>query len=215
MFALYHLTKTQLAFLFLRDFIMSIIIQGVGVNEGKYKTYNGWVETKEYRKWKSMLGRVYSLVTHNLHPTYIGCEVSESFKSFSYFHEWCNRQHGFKLDGWELDKDLLIKGNKFYSENTCVFIPKEINTVLVSNKARRGCCPLGVHFDKSKGSYRASISTYGKLRHLGRFKTKEQAFLAYKQAKEAYLSYLAERYKLLLDPRAYHALKNYQVEITD
>lgn len=194
---------------------MSIIIHGVGVNEGKYQTYNGWVETREYRKWKGMLGRTYGASTQRLQPTYIGCSISDNFKSFSYFHEWCNNQYGFNLDGWELDKDLLIKGNKLYSESTCVFIPQEINTALVSNKVRRGCCPLGVHFDKSKSSYRASISVYGRNKYLGRFKTKEQAFLAYKQAKEAHLSNLAEKYRDHLDPRAYHALKKYQVEITD
>ncbi len=86
--------------------------------------------------------------------------------------------------------------------------------VLINRKAKRGCLPVGVSASSTKGKYLSQLSLEGRSLYLGTFSTAEQAFLAYKQAKEAYLSNLAERYKILLDPRAYHALKNYQVEIT-
>lgn len=72
------------------------------------------------------------------YPTYKDCEVSENFKSYEYFYEWCNKQIGFGNEYWQLDKDLLIKGNKVYSENTCHFIPKEINLVLTKSDKKRG-----------------------------------------------------------------------------
>ena len=50
---------------------------------------------------------------------------------------------------------------------------------------------------------------------LGSGKTPEEAFSVYKYAKELTIKYLAEKYKLELDSRAYTALINYTVEITD
>ena len=103
----------------------------------------------------------------------------------------CNYQIGFNsLDEegrcFHLDKDILVKGNKLYSEDTCSFVPAEINTLFCkANKTR------------------------------GRYNTIEEAFLAYKQAKEAYIKELANKWKDVIDPRVYEALMDYQVEITD
>ena len=115
---------------------------GVGIIGAKYPiTING-VKTKEYVLWKGMLQRCYS---DTQYPTYEGCEVSDNFKSFEYFYEWCNKQIGSGNEGWHLDKDLLVKGNKVYSEDTCVFIPKEINMVLTKSTASRGEYLIGVN----------------------------------------------------------------------
>lgn len=165
--------------------------------------------------WRNMLRRCYVPSVQEKYPTYIGCTVSDTFKVYDSFQGWHFDQFGYALKGWQIDKDLLIKGNKLYSEDTCTLLPKEINMVLINRKAKRGCLPVGVSASSTKGKYLSQLSLEGRTLYLGTFSTAEQAFLAYKQAKEAYLSYLAERYKILLDPRAYHALKKYQVEITD
>ncbi len=55
----------------------------------------------------------------------------------------------------------------------------------------------------------------GKSERLGYFNTELEAHLAYKEAKEAYLKELADKYKDMLDPRAYKALYNYTVDIDD
>ena len=95
---------------------------GVGILGAKYPSRVNGVHTKEYKLWTGMLERCYSTTLRNKYPTYKDCEASENFKSFEYFYEWCNNQIGFGNEGWQLDKDLLIKGNKIYSENTCVFM---------------------------------------------------------------------------------------------
>jgi hypothetical protein len=43
----------------------------------------------------------------------------------------------------------------------------------------------------------------------------QEAFSAYKVFKEALIKQVAEKYKLQLDPRAYKALLNYEVNIND
>ena len=131
---------------------------GVGIVGTKYPSRVNGVHTKEYDLWTGMLQRCYSTTLKKKRTTYEGCEVSDNFKSYEYFYEWCHKQVGFSNKDWQLDKDLLIKGNKVYSESTCVFIPKFLNSLLLTNKRVRGEHLLGVHYDKHNGAYKASIS---------------------------------------------------------
>ena len=189
---------------------------GVGVVGTKCPSIINGVQTKEYELWKSMLRRCYSDKYQKKYQTYEGCEVSDNFKSYEYFYEWCNKQIGFDNKGWQLDKDLLTKGNKVYSENTCVFIPAEINLVLTKCTASRGEHVIGVCWHKARKAFMAQVGKgKGKLKHLGYFKTETEAFNAYKQAKEVFVKEQANEWKGKIDDRAYNALMNYQVEITD
>ena len=170
---------------------------------------------KAYKLWCGMLDRCYSTKTHERRPRYSDCEVSEYFKTFSNFRDWCYKQTSFGAEGFDLDKDLLIKGNSVYSEHTCCFLPQEVNKSLQKTNKLRGNLPIGVCFDKSRGNYRAAIKMYGKHINLGRFECKFKAFQAYKKAKEGYLKELAEKWKDKVDERAYDALISYQVSIDD
>ena len=191
-------------------------VHGVGILGTKYPSKINGVLTKEYDLWYSMLKRCYSYSSKKKYPTYEGCKVSDNFLHYEYFYEWCQNQTGFSSEGWQLDKDLLIKGNKVYSENTCVFIPQEINKVLIKCTASRGEHLIGVHWCKKGSAFKAQISkNNGKQEHLGYFKTEIEAFNAYKKAKESFVKEQANKFKSQIDPRAYKALMNYTVEITD
>ena len=189
---------------------------GVGVVGTKYPiTVNGTL-TKEYTLWQSMLRRCYSDTCKNRRPTYEDCEVSDNFKSYEYFYEWCHKQIGFDNEGWHLDKDLLVKGNKVYSEDSCVFIPIEINLVLTKRTALRGKYLIGVCWHKTNKAFISRVNkNKGKQEHLGHFKTEIEAFNAYKTAKESFVKEQANNWKSQIDIRAYNALMNYTVEITD
>ena len=126
---------------------------GVGILGTKYPSKVNGVITKEYELWKSMLKRCYSDIFKKQRPTYEGCEVSENFKSYEYFYDWCNSQVGFGNKDRQLDKDLLVKGNKVYSEYSCVFIPQEINSLLTKCTASRGEYLIGVSWHKTKKSF--------------------------------------------------------------
>ena len=189
---------------------------GVGVSGTKYPFRIDGVKTKEYVLWCDMLRRCYSDDFKKKQPTYDGCEVSDNFLHYEYFYEWCNSQIGFGNEGFELDKDLLIKGNKVYSESTCVFLPSEINSLLVKRTASRGKHLIGVYFNKKSKAFVAMVSrNKGQPEYLGLFKTEIEAFNAYKQAKEAFVKEQANEWKDKIDDRAYEALMNYTVEITD
>ena len=191
-------------------------VYGVGVTGTKYPTRVNGVLTKEYILWKHMLERCYSDALKKRCPAYEGCGVSENFKSYEYFYEWCHKQIGFGVEGFELDKDLLIKGNKIYSESTCVFIPAEINLVLTKRTASRGEHLIGVSWCKRDKAFRAMVSkNKGKSEYLGSFNTEIEAFNAYKTAKEIYIKELAEKWKDEIDIRAYNALMKYEVNVDD
>ena len=189
---------------------------GVGVLGTKYPPSISGVLTKEYALWQGMLQRCYSNNFKKKNPTYEGCEVSDNFKSYEYFYDWCQKQIGFNNEDWQLDKDLLTKGNKVYSESTCVFIPQEINTLLIKCTALRGEHLIGVNWCKTKKAFRATVrKNKRKKEHLGYFKTELEAFKAYKQAKESFIKEQANEWKDKIDPRAHEALMKYTVEITD
>ena len=195
-------------------------VYGVGVLGTKYPSkVNGRI-TKEYDLWQSMLERCYSATYQKQRPTYEGCEVSDNFKSYEYFYEWCHKQIGFSNQGNEnqfhLDKDLLIKGNKVYSESTCVFLPQEINKILTKSTTSRGKYLIGVCWHNASKSFIAMVNkNKGKRECLGYFKTELEAFNAYKQAKESFIKEQANNWKSEIDERAYEALMSYTVDIDD
>ena len=191
-------------------------VYGVGIVGTKYPTMINGRNTKEYGLWQNMLTRCYNDTYKNKQPTYIGCEVSDNFKSYEYFYEWCHNQVGFSNKDWQLDKDLLIKGNKIYSESTCVFLPNEINLLLVKCTASRGEYLIGVYWSKTANAFKATVrKNKGGQKHLGYFNTELEAYNAYKIAKESFVKEQANKFKSQIDPRAYNALRNYEVGIDD
>ena len=196
---------------------MKPTVRGVGYLGGNLhlkSTHNGKL-CKIYTQWYSMIARCYDEKYHIRFPTYIGCYVSDEFKDYSKWREW-HDNYPYKQDDWHLDKDLLVKGNKVYSRETCVFLPKLINMALVTRYNNRGKYLIGVSWSNTSKAFVAMVNrNNGKPERLGYFNTELEAHLAYKEAKEAYLKELADKYKDLLDPRAYEALYNYTVDIDD
>ena len=194
---------------------------GVGILGTKYPSKVNGRNTNEYMLWQNMLERCYNNTnicdnSKKKNPTYEGCKVSENFLHYEYFYEWCHSQIGFYNGDWHLDKDLLIKGNKVYSESTCVFLPREINQLLVKCTALRGECLIGVSWHKRDKAFMARVSkNKGGSEWLGSFTTEIEAFKAYKKAKESFIKEQANKWKSQIDPRAYEALMKYTVEITD
>lgn len=199
---------------------MGKLVYGLGVNEKEYPTWDVDKPLREYGLWKDMLFRCTEKYWAKT-PNYTGVSCSNNFKNYSFFYKWCQSQVGFhdsteKGRAWALDKDLLIKGNKLYSEDTCVFVPNSINNLLCKRRGARGEYLIGVTLNKKVNRFMSRCNRgEGILQYLGYFDTQEGAFQAYKVYKEALIKQIANEYKDQLDPRAYQALLNYTVEITD
>lgn len=193
------------------------IVCGVGYMGANKDLILAPSKTPAYFAWSNMIHRCYSDDIQKKRPTYRDCSVCEAWKCFSTFKEWFDKQIYFQ--GWMLDKDILIKGNKVYSPETCCFVPVEINSLFTKRQNFRSELPIGVKLCKAqrrfKECYKASVSQNDNKSYVGTFKTPEEAFNAYKAAKEAWIKQVADKWRDMLDPKVYEALYNYEVEITD
>lgn len=186
-----------------------ISVQGVGyIGIGRYSEGK---HSKIHDRWNKMLYRSYCEKYHRTRPTYKNVIVCSEWHNFQNFAAWYEENY---REGWQLDKDILIKGNKIYSPETCCFVPPYINTVLISCNSKRGKYPIGV--TKTKYGFEVFLSKNNGIRdRVGFYKTVEEAFQAYKVAKESYIKEVADKWKSLIKTNVYEALCNYQVEITD
>lgn len=169
--------------------------------------------TSEYVHWSSMLTRSYYDGYHKRFPTYVGCSVDEQWHNFQEFAEWCQWQPGHNM-GYVLDKDVLVQGNKVYGPETCVFVPPELNSIIVTQVKPGKGTPAGISFQTSYQKYIVSCAINGKNKNLGRYKCATEAFAVYKEFKECLVKERAEKYKDVLDERAYQAFMNYTVPET-
>lgn len=155
-------------------------ILGVGINDSPYITQpiiNGRkVVCPYYRYWSDMLSRCYNPNFLARRPTYVGCSVSSEWLTFSNFREWMKTQD---WKGKQLDKDLLVSGNKQYNKESCIFVSNSINSLLVDCGSAKGKYPTGVSFDKRRGEYLAKRSVNCMTVNIGRFKSDRLAEVAY------------------------------------
>ena len=96
-------------------------------------------------------------------------------------------------EGKELDKDILVQGNKVYSPVTCIFVTKEVNCLFNKKEKSRGDCPIGVSFHKRDRVYLASCSVGGKYHYIGSFSSSIDASNAYKSFKYKLISTIANK----------------------
>ena len=175
---------------------------------------------KSYAVWMHMLRRCYSNEFQKKHPTYKGCTVCEEWHNYSNFKKWYDENY-YNIEGerMDLDKDILVKGNKIYSPNTCVFVPQNINKLFIKSNKIRGKYPIGVCFNKDRNKFQVNCNTFyngkSQKKFLGYYNTIEEAFNAYKQFKEADIKQIADEYKDKIPDKLYEAMYNYKVEITD
>lgn len=161
------------------------LVHGIGINDSDYKvqpTLNGVkVYCPYYTTWVGILQRSYSEKFKSRCPTYQGCSVVPEWHKFTTFRSWMLTQD---WEGKQLDKDLLVEGNKVYGPDTCIFVSKQVN-MFITTKPSRGKLPVGVRLEKTTGRYAAQCHELSKgVRHLGQFDCPNEAhkvYMLYKQ----------------------------------
>lgn len=178
------------------------LVHGIGIYDSSERVK----DNKCYLVWKSMLERSASPRWKRLYPTYADCSVCEEWKVYSRFKEWFDENY---VEGYDLDKDLLAQGTKVYSPHTCVFLPPEINKMILC-KGKDNGFKIGVY--KYRERYRAIINM-GYTRNLGLFDTEDEAHEAYVAAKKKHIKATALYYysRGEISQRIYEALLNYSI----
>ena len=194
-------------------------------NVPKAKEFKGGksVHSQEYKKWQNMLQRCFDNKLKEKYPTYKDVACCERWLCFANFLEdfkILKQEYNWNVDEkLTLDKDILYKNNKIYSLENCVLVPDWINKLFTKCNTSRGEYPIGVCCHKQCKKYQANCRINGKLTSLGLYSTPEQAFNAYKIAKENEIKRIANecvsKGYIVKDSRLYNAMISYQVKIDD
>lgn len=185
-------------------------LYGVAILGLPLKSYPTKLTKEAYRSYVSMIERVYVRKFN----TYIDCSVREDWLVFeNYKAFFC--EDSWRQDGWQLDKDLLVYGNRIYSKDTCVFLPPEINITMTTYREQRTEAshnlPPGVSY-LSRGKKRYKIHKIAAcmdppVKTSEFFNDPKEAYREYKKFRESVWKYLADKWEGKIDPRATKALR--------
>lgn len=163
------------------------LVCGVGFNDLMDRIPTQKLES--YRAWQRMLKRCYDRKYYSLNTTYKDCTVDARWHVFSAFKEWFDRNY---IDGYQLDKDIMVPGNKVYGPDTCCFVPAWINTlILTSNEKQKSKYGTGV-IRKRSGEYMVAMSMFGKRTRLrDTYHSAKEATRAYWKTKRQHIRLVA------------------------
>lgn len=130
------------------------LLYGVGIDDcpDSLKT------ERAYISWSDMLERAYCPVFHAQFQTYKDCSVVEEWRRYSNYAKWHTENMPF---GYQLDKDILIPGNKLYSPSTVLAVTPELNRSVVFFRRVPMSGYYGVH-SVPDGFFRAECKVNGK-----------------------------------------------------
>ena len=163
-------------------------VRGVGfVGEGRL------TGGKAYFVWSAMLDRCYTNSPSIKNRGYTNCTVAPEWHNYQAFAAWYEKHH---VDGWQLDKDILVEGNNVYSPTTCIFVDPKLNMLVNTYHDMTGAT-------ETNGRFQARIGINGKSVNLGCFDTILAASKAwaFRKAQELIkFAYLPTTPTQLIDP---------------
>lgn len=177
------------------------LVYGVGLCDAPTRIGRN-PQFKSYNVWFSMLRRVYGVKELARNPTYVDCSVDKRWLKYSEFIRFHDKYY---IEGYALDKDILVPGNKKYGPDTCAYVPQAINKLFTNRSRFRGKYPLGIF---RKGN-RLIVQMAGRAtRHVASFGLDEvdAAIDCYNKAKAEQVKAVAREYKEVIDRRVYKAL---------
>lgn len=185
-------------------------IYGIGyIGEGKHPNFVDGKNTKPYTTWKDMLRRCYYEKERDLHLAYYDCSVCDEWLNFQTFADWYEiNYYEIGVGRMHIDKDILVKDNKVYSPETCIFVPQRINMIFMKkNREVDKDLPTGMR--RTLNGFMAQYNN----KYLGIFNNLDDALYYYNIEKQLHINEVAEEYKLLIPPKLYNALLNWNRKI--
>lgn len=162
--------------------------------------------TNSYARWRGIINRCKPGAAQAQSKCYVGCSVSPLFEEFQGFANWYTKQVGYGLEDYDIDKDLLVKGNKLYSEETCVLIPAKLNKFLSqknANSDNRGIAKTATNRYVATGCLDSNVY------YIGTYDTSEEARTHYLNDRNKNIGIWIERLKdMVIDSKVITALYN-------
>lgn len=185
-------------------------------------------ETKGYREFHNMHIRCFDKQYKKQRPTYNDVTCCEEWNYFSNYLSWREQQPNLKYledtgKRFELDKDILKKGNKIYSPENCCLVPATVNQVFNRHVRHRGDLPIGVTWNSNRTYVIAKWNdpienrAYWSTTYPATMEGIQIAFNEYKIHKEEIIKKVAqiELDKKTITKECYDAMMQYEVEFTD
>lgn len=180
------------------------LVCGVGINDLSgvkghevCKIIDGvrW-DSKEYKLWESMLTRVLK-ASDSKNPSYQKITIFDDWYYYSKFKYWAIENMPEDMTNISLDKDLRGMGRNTYSPETCMFIPKDLNSAINFVRNKDSTLPIGVCTTGTVGTYRFSYKDSKHVRKYKNCKGIKQTHFSYLSKKIEYILLFIEKYPYL------------------
>lgn len=135
-----------------------------------------------YSRWVEVMRRCLCQEHKKKNKTYMDVTIHDDWVSFMKFREWWLDN---SVEGWHIDKDILVVGNRVYGPDTCIFVPRWLNNFIETRAGARNGVMIGACYHKDLGKYagRCSNPITGKGEHLGLFVSEIDAHMAWLKRK--------------------------------
>lgn len=154
---------------------------------------------------QTRLGRYHNNMTQRIGrgKAYGDVIISDEFLDAQKFSDWATQQPGWGM-GYHLDKDLLGKGSRLYSADTCCFIPATINFSLAAGTSTKTIVT------QCKDGWKVQFVKNNLKIFLGMYPSESEGIAAYRKYQEMYLQSLAIFYKNKISEAAFSALMSWK-----
>lgn len=171
-------------------------------------------EQQKNTKWHNMVARCYRECYHKSHPgtIYSQCTVCEEWLGDKQsFFDWLDTEY-YTVPGeqMDLDKDILVKGNRIYSPDTCLIVPHYINVMWSQLSIS---CPA---FDEQEQVWYVGEDFYlSPEKNSQKFEKLEDARAYCANVKYLHIKEVAELYKDKIPEKVYNAMLAWKVDEKD
>lgn len=159
-----------------------------------------------YTCWSAMSSRVGRI------KEYKDCTISDEWKDFQTFAQWYYSQDRSPYESYHIDKDMLVRGNRHYSKETCCLIPGWINH-MISRKQNTGKYPTCVSF--SQGKYRGRFNFNGRTYQMKACDTEAEMCKLISDKRRELVNKIADEYERdkIMSPKAIQGFRNYDFTV--